>query len=90
MVAVAEGRAGDAARDGVDGIDAGVALVRQAGAPGCRSQLVDQRLVDFLCLIPSAWRNRHFNARAGSRACFDAGAGPWAHAEVTVSTKPRE
>ena len=53
VVAVAQGGATDAAGDGVDGLDAGLALVGAAGTLRIGIELVEERLVDFLGLIES-------------------------------------
>ena len=87
MIAVAQGRAADAADHGVDRLDVGVALERRRGRHVV-AQLVHQRVVDVLGLVGQRLRDRVLDARAGLfQHVADAGAGPGAHAQKDVVHK---
>ncbi len=91
MIAVAQGRAADAADYGVNRLDAGFALERHAGPRHLVAQFVHQRIVDLLGLV---------GGRSGI-GVLDASASPstiWptlarVHGRIprkTLSTKPSE
>ena len=90
MIAVAQGRAADAADHGVSRLDAGVAPVRQAGALGVVAQFAHQRVVDVLSLVGGRPRIRVLDAGAGLlEHVAHAGAGPRAHTEKDIVHKAK-
>jgi len=88
MKAVAQRRTADGARNGVDRLDAGVALVRQAGALGVVAQFMHQRIVNILCLVCGRSSIRVLNTGAGLLDhVAHAGAGPRTNAEKDIVHK---
>ncbi len=90
MKAVAERRAADGARHGVDRLNARIALMHQAGALHIVAQCVNQRLINILRFVRGWTSIRVLDARAGLfQHVVHARTRPWAHPQICAIHKSK-